>query len=96
MVCVGAVAGSCAWRLAELETSPVRDLAERRTTVAVDAVVAADPRHFRRFGTDSSVVRLDVRRLTTSEGATRTWSGRFPVVAIVRDAATDLSVGRHV
>jgi len=96
LVCVGAVAGSCAWRLAELETSPVRDLAEQRTTVVVDAVVAADPRHFSRFGTDSSVLRLDVRRLTVSDGGTRTWSGRFPVVAIVRDAGADLSVGRHV
>jgi competence protein ComEC len=94
LICVGAVAGSCAWRLVQLETSPLRDLAKRRTTVAVAAVVAADPRHFRRFGTDSSVVRLDVRRLTASEGGT--WSGRFPVVAIVRDAATDLSVGRRL
>ncbi len=96
MVCVGAVAGSCAWRLVELEASPVRRLAEQRTTVAIYAVVAADPRHFSRFGTASSVVRLDVRRLTTSEGEARTWSGRFPVVAILRDSATDLSVGRRL
>lgn len=96
MVCVGAIAGSCAWRLAALETSPVRNLAERRITVAVDAVVAEDPRHFSRFGAESSVLRLDVRRLTVSEGDPRTWSGRFPVVAIVRDAGSDLSVGRHV
>jgi len=94
MACVGAVAGSCAWRLAELESSPVRELAEERSSVTVDAVVAADPRHFRRFGTDSAVLRLDVRRLTVAEG--RTWSGRFPVVAFVRDSGADLSVGRRV
>jgi len=97
MVCVAAVAGSCAWRLVELESSPVRDLAERRTTVAVDAVVAADPRRFSRFGTVSTVVRLDARRVTVSgDGDARTWSGRFPVLAFVHDAATDLSVGRRV
>jgi competence protein ComEC len=96
MVCVAAVAGSCAWRLVGLETSPVRDLAERRATVSVDAVVSADPRHFSRFGSTSSVVRLDVRRITVSAGHAQTWSGRFPVVAFVRDAASDLSVGRHV
>jgi competence protein ComEC len=98
LVCAGAVAGSCAWRLATLEASPVRDLAERRAVVAVDAVVAADPRNFSRFGGESSVIRLDVRRLTVvvPPGEGRTWSGRFPMVAFVRDAGTDLSVGRRV
>ena len=98
VVCSAAVAGSCAWRLATLEASPVRDLAERRAVVAVDAVVATDPRNFSRFGGESSVIRLDVRRLTVAEppGEGRTWSGRFPMVAFVRDAGADLSVGRRV
>ncbi len=78
-----------------LETSPGRDLAERRTTVSIDAVVVADPRRFSRFGNTSSVLRLDVRRLTVSD-TERTWSGQFPIVAIVRDAGADLSVGRRV
>jgi competence protein ComEC len=95
VVCVGAIAGSCAWRLAMLETSPARDLAERRATVSIDAVVAADPRHFSRFGNTSSVLRLDVRRLTVPD-TERTWSGHFPIVAIVPDAGADLSVGRRM
>ncbi|HJR89237.1 MAG TPA: ComEC/Rec2 family competence protein [Aeromicrobium sp.] len=76
----------------------MRDLAERRAVVAVDAVVATDPRNFSRFGGESSVIRLDVRRLTVAEppGEGRTWSGRFPMVAFVRDAGADLSVGRRV
>ena len=96
LVCVGAVAGSCAWRLAELENSPVRELAGQRVAVAVDAVVVADPRQFSRFGTTSSVVRLEARRVTEVEHGVRTWSGRFPVVAFVPDGAEDLSVGRRV
>ena len=64
--------------------------------VSVDAVVTADPRRFSRFGGDSSMIRLDVRRLTESEPSGGTLSGRFPVVAIVQDGGADLSVGRRV
>lgn len=94
VVCASAVAGSCAWRLVQLETSPIRALAHERAAVTVDAVVAADPRHFARFGNDSSVVRLDVRRLAVAGGGTV--QGRFPVLAMTPDAGGDLSVGRHV
>jgi competence protein ComEC len=96
LVCAAAVAGSCAWRLAALESSPVRSLAEQRTTAVVDAVVRSDPRRFSRFGDDSAVVRLDVQRLTIGQSEGETLSGHFPVVAFVRDAAVDLAVGRRI
>jgi competence protein ComEC len=96
LVCVAAVAGSCAWRLAALESSPVRSLAEQRSTAAVDAVVRSDPRRFSRFGNDSAVVRLDVQRLTIGQSAGETLSGHFPVVAFVRDVGVDLVVGRRI
>ncbi|MFL6090481.1 MAG: ComEC/Rec2 family competence protein [Aeromicrobium sp.] len=93
LVCVGAVAGGSAWRLAARESSPVGTWATERATVTLDAVVAADPRRFRRFGSESSMVRLDVRRATVDG---RTVSGSAPVVAFLRDNGGDLSVGQRV
>lgn len=90
LVCVAAVAASCAWRLALLETAPIRDLAERRVVATVEATVSTDPRTFSRFGSDSSIVNVTVTRVT-AEG--RTLSGRFPAVAVLPDAGDDLSVG---
>jgi competence protein ComEC len=90
MVCVGVVAAGCAWRLAATEHSPVRGLAVRRTAVTADAIVTSDPKRFSRFGAESALLSLRVNRVT-AEGATV--SGSFPVLAFLRDAGTDLSVG---
>jgi len=89
--CSAAVAASCAWRSAALESSPLRTWATHRSTVAMVAVVASEPRAFDRFGSTSALVRLDVRRATAG-GVTV--SGHAPVLAIVPDAADGLTVGR--
>jgi competence protein ComEC len=93
MVCVSAIAAGCAWRIAAVEHSPIRPLAEERSVVTVDALVVSDPKKFGRFGTASSLLQLRARRVT-SDGTTV--SGSFPVLAFLRDAGTDLSVGHRL
>jgi competence protein ComEC len=90
LVCVAAISAGCAWRLALLEHAPIRSLAAERAIVVVEAAVASDPRRFSRFGSDSAMLELTVHRATAGG---QTISGGFPVLAILRDAGRDLSVG---
>src|SRR5690242_3176448 len=80
--CAAAVAASCAWRSAALESSPLRVWASHRASVTMAAVVTSEPRSFQRFGSTSALVRLDAQR-TTAGGITL--SGHAPVLAIVPD-----------
>lgn len=93
LACAAAVAVSCGWRSAALESSPLRELADRRAEVTVDAVVSSEPRQFERFGSTSALVQLDVRRATAEEV---TVSGHMPVLAVLPDEARGLAMGRRV
>jgi competence protein ComEC len=93
LACVAAVAASCGWRSALLESSPLRTLAEHRAEVVTDAMVTSEPRAFERFGSTSALVRIDVRRATSDDV---TISGHMPVLAIVRTDVHNLTVGRAV
>lgn len=90
---VALISATCSWRLALHESSPLRAWAADRVAVTMHGTVTADPRVVRRFGDESSVIRLDARRVTA--GAT-TVSGHEPILAFLPDAGHDLWVGRHV
>ncbi|RYJ02067.1 MAG: ComEC/Rec2 family competence protein, partial [Actinomycetales bacterium] len=87
------VAASCAWRLADVEASPLADAARTRALVTVEAQVARDPRRYERFGVTSSVVELRVLRATLGG---RTTAGRDTVVAFLQGPADDLEVGERL
>ncbi|HUP98979.1 MAG TPA: ComEC/Rec2 family competence protein [Aeromicrobium sp.] len=94
LVCVGAIAAGCAWRLAALEHSPLRELAEERSVVVADAVVSSEPKRFSHFGSGSALVGLRVRRVTGEDAGTV--GGSLPVLAVLRDAGRGLTVGDRV
>lgn len=91
--CAAAIAVSCGWRNAVLESSPLEPLAAQRMQVSADAIVAAEPRRFERFGSTSVLVRLDLLRATSPAG---TVSGHVPVLAVIRGDGADLTMGRRV
>jgi competence protein ComEC len=61
--------------------------------VTADGVVTSDPKSFSRFGADSSLVGLRLRRVS-AHGSTM--SGSFPVLAVLRDVGSDLTVGDRI
>jgi competence protein ComEC len=93
LACAAAVAVSCGWRNAALEASPLRPLATHRAVITAEAVVAAEPHHFQRFGSKSTLVRLDVVRASTASGSV---SGHAPVLAVIRGTGDDLTMGRRL
>ena len=90
---VALLSASCAWRLADVEASPLAVAAEKHTVVTVEAQVARDPTQYERFGVTSSVVELRVLRATFGG---RTVAGRDSVVAFVKGSADDLEVGERL
>ena len=92
-LCVGAVAGSCAWRVAQVESSPLSALAERRAIVEAEAQVVLDAREFSRFGATSSVAGLRIDRVT-AEGRTIAMGDR--VTAFLDGPAEGLVIGRRL
>lgn len=92
-LCLGAVAASCAWRIAGVEASPLRHLAEQGRVVTADVEVVLDARAFERFGTTSSVAGVRVRRIDV-DGRTIRLSDRATV--FFDEAAEDLVTGRRV
>ncbi len=92
-LCLGAVAASCAWRIAEVEASPLRQLAAERRVITAEAEVVLDARTFSRFGSVSSVAGVTVRRVDV-DGRTIRLSDRATV--FFDDAAADLVTGRRV
>lgn len=106
-VVVALVAASGAWRAAEADASPLVELAQRRTLVVSEALVAVDARTTRPlFGGEErsgTVVGLTVLRTTRVAGRAageepsgESVSGRDAVVAFLDGTHEDLLVGRRV
>lgn len=93
-VAVAAVAAAVAWRLADVQGTPVADLAAERERVTVRAQVARDARTFESTGRTGTVVGLVV--LQVEERSRRTHAVRDPVTAFLEGEHTDLTVGRRV
>ncbi|WP_375000302.1 DNA internalization-related competence protein ComEC/Rec2 [Aeromicrobium sp. CTD01-1L150] len=94
MLCLGAVATSCAWRLAGVESSPLTELAEQRRIVTAEVKVVLDARSFSRFGSTSSVAGVVVRRVQEGDGRPMAVSDRATV--FFDEPADDLVTGRRV
>ncbi|TXL61849.1 DNA internalization-related competence protein ComEC/Rec2 [Aeromicrobium terrae] len=92
-VCVGLVAASCAWRLADSGASPLRDAAAHHRTAALDVRVTRDARVFTRFGSDSAAVGVRVLRATVDG---RSYGVGDAATAFVDGSARDLVVGRRL
>ncbi len=90
-VCVAAVAASCAWRLANVEQSPVTELAQQGRHATLEVQVSRDARQLRFQGRDSTVVEVLVRRVATADQDVRV---RSRVTAFIDGTAEDLVVGR--
>lgn len=92
-VCVGLVAASCAWRLADSGASPLRAAAEQHRTAVLDVRVTRDARVFTRFGSDSAAVGVRVLRATVDG---HTYGVGDAATAFVDGSARDLVVGRRL
>lgn len=86
-------AASCAWRLADVESSPLTEAARSRTMATLETTVARDPRTYERFGTVASVVELTVVRASVQG---RTVGGRDTVVGFFPGPSDDLAVGQRL
>lgn len=93
-VAVAAVAASAAWRLGDVQATPVADLATSRERVTVQAQVVRDGRVFDAVGSQGTVVGLLVLRVQDRHG--REHGVRDPVTAFLREAHQDLVVGRRL
>ncbi|MGI9086099.1 MAG: ComEC/Rec2 family competence protein, partial [Aeromicrobium sp.] len=93
VVCVAAVAASCAWRLGQTEHSPFRAMAEEHRLAVLDVEVSRDARVFTRFGHDAGVVGVRVLR-ATADG--KTVAARDTATAFVDGPTDDLVVGRRL
>ena len=90
---VALVAVSCAWRIAQVEGSPLVEAAAEGRVGTVELTVARDARTFDRHGRQQSVVEVVVRRATVGEVTT---TSRVRATAFVDDAGSDLVVGRRL
>lgn len=93
-VVVAAVAASTAWRLGDVQATPVAELAASCERVTVQAQVVRDGRVFESVGSQGTVVGLLVLRVEDRHG--RVHGVRDPVTAFLRDAHEDLVVGRRL
>jgi competence protein ComEC len=91
-VCVAAVAASCAWRLATVESSPLVDLAHSGRHVTLDVQISRDARTFERRGTESTLVEVIVRRVVAGDVDIRL---RDRATAFFDGRVDDLVVGRR-
>jgi competence protein ComEC len=91
-VCVAAVAASCAWRLATIESSPLVDLALSGRHVTLEVQISRDARTFERRGTESTLVEVIVRRVVAGQVDIRL---RDRATAFFDERVDDLVVGRR-
>lgn len=92
-VCLSAVAASCCWRLATVESSPLAHMAQQGQIATMDVEVIRDARMFRHFGVDSSIVEVTVRRVVTNTDDVLL---RDKAVAFIAGQSDDLVVGRRL
>ncbi len=90
--CVAVVAVSCAWRLATIESSPLRDEAVHGRSGLFELDVRRDAIAFAQRGEAQAVVQVSVRRADVG-GQHLTNAGR--ATAFVEGDAADLVVGRR-
>ncbi|MGA8851206.1 MAG: ComEC/Rec2 family competence protein [Aeromicrobium sp.] len=90
--CVGLVAVSCAWRLASVESSPLREFAAAGRTGTFELDVRRDAIAFAQHGAPQAVVQVAIRRADVG-GKQITDAGRATV--FVEGEASDLVVGRR-
>jgi competence protein ComEC len=92
-VCLAAVAGSCAWRVAAVEHSPLTALAHQQRLATLEVQVRRDAITFRHHGRESAVVQLLVRRAVADGLDVRV---RDRVTAFLDGPVDDLVVGRRL
>lgn len=93
LVCLAAVASSCAWRLATIEHSPLVELAAGHRLVTLDVEIRRDARSFVNHGETSVVVEVLIRRVSAPSVDLRV---RDRATAFVEGEASDLVVGRRL
>lgn len=93
LVCLAAIAASCAWRLAMVEHSPLTDLAESHRLATLDVEVRRDARTFTHHGRESVVVEVLVRRAVARGVDLRT---RDRATAFLDGDGDGLVVGRRL
>ena len=92
-VCIAAVAASCAWRLGQMQHSPLVEWADQHRLVTLDVEVSRDARVFSRFGHEAGVVGVRVLRATAKDSTVAT---RELATAFVDGRTGDLVVGRRL
>ena len=90
--CVALVAVSCAWRLATVEASPVREFATEGRTGTFELDVRRDAISFAQHGAPQAVVQVVIRRAVVG-GTQISDAGR--ATAFLEGDASDLVVGRR-
>ncbi len=92
-ILLGAVAASCAWRLAAVEHSPVTQLADDHRIATLELEVRRDASSYVHHGSESVVVAVLVRRVVSRGIDVRT---RDRATAFIDGGADDLVVGRKL
>ncbi len=92
-ILLGAVAASCAWRLAAIEHSPVTQLADDHRIATLELEVRRDASSYVHHGSESVVVAVLVRRVVSRGIDVRT---RDRATAFIDGGADDLVVGRKL
>lgn len=95
-LCLAGVAGTTAWRVAQVESSPLRQWADDAVIVTAAVSVRLDAREYRAAGGAGSVVGLELEHVGSRLGSvTRAGRATAFVPADLADAA-ELVVGRQV
>ncbi len=95
-LCLAAVAGTTAWRVAQVESSPVRQWADEAVVVTASVSVRIDAREYRSASGAGSVVGLDLDHVTSRLGAVDRAGRATAFVPTDLAEAADLVVGREL
>ncbi|MFT4189270.1 MAG: DNA internalization-related competence protein ComEC/Rec2 [Aeromicrobium sp.] len=93
---IALVAASCAWRIAEVEGSPVRAWAEEEVVADVVATVTLDARSYESLGGEGIVLGVSLDRVVSRLGVVRDGGDATVFVDGSGISEHDLVVGRQV